>query len=271
MKDEGSAQDRLLDLMIKRALEGVDLDEARELTLLARANPDVSAQEIEYVIALLDATPLGEAHPLPDSVASYVAQRLVPPTAALQPPATPSAPGKLPWFAVAAALLLAIGGWWNALTSDSVPARTATSSQPAMPATAEKIPGERERERVDGDATALSIAWSPPADSDSPEVRGAVHWSGAHQLGYMELDGLVANDPTVEQYQLWIFDASRSADFPVNGGIFDVSGNGMQNVLIRATIEVRDATLFAITVEKPGGVMVSGRERIVALAQAPTN
>jgi hypothetical protein len=33
---------------------------------------------------------------------------------------------------------------------------------------------------------------------------------------------------------------------------------------------VRQAALFAVTVERPGGVVVSSRERIVALAQVAT-
>ena len=35
---------------------------------------------------------------------------------------------------------------------------------------------------------------------------------------------------------------------------------------IDAKLDVGSAGLFAVTVEKPGGVVVSGRERIVAVA-----
>ncbi|MEM7228940.1 MAG: anti-sigma factor, partial [Planctomycetota bacterium] len=80
--------------------------------------------------------------------------------------------------------------------------------------------------------------------------------------------GLEANDPSVMQYQLWIFDAERSADHPVDGGVFDIpAGGGEVIVPIDPKLAVSDATLFAITVEQPGGVVVSARERIVLLAQ----
>ncbi len=99
-------------------------------------------------------------------------------------------------------------------------------------------------------------------------VQGDVVWDEATQTGYMRFSGLPANDPTRSQYQLWIFDGTRDDRFPVDGGVFDVPAGVTEVVVpIRATLPVRKAALFAVTVEAPGGVMVSSRERIVALAQ----
>ena len=84
----------------------------------------------------------------------------------------------------------------------------------------------------------------------------------------MRFVGLAANDPTVSQYQLWIFDKARDQAYPVDGGVFDVSGSGEVIVPIDPKIHVDDATLFAVTVERPGGVVVSKRERIVVTAKA---
>jgi anti-sigma-K factor RskA len=53
----------------------------------------------------------------------------------------------------------------------------------------------------------------------------------------------------------------------VDGGVFDVSSDGEVIVPINARLRVSRATLFAVTVEKPGGVVVSSRERIAALAK----
>lgn len=97
---------------------------------------------------------------------------------------------------------------------------------------------------------------------------GDVVWSDQLNSGFMRIDGLETNDPTVSQYQLWIFrgtDPGAEAH-PVDGGVFDVLEPGEVIVPIDAKLDVGSAGLFAVTVEKPGGVVVSGRERIVAVA-----
>ena len=86
----------------------------------------------------------------------------------------------------------------------------------------------------------------------------------------MRFRGLAPNDPSVSQYQLWIFDRDQDERFPVDGGVFDVeSGEGDVFVEIDPKLEVREPYLFAVTVEKPGGVVVSSRERIVLAAPVP--
>jgi len=47
--------------------------------------------------------------------------------------------------------------------------------------------------------------------------------------------------------------------------VFDVTGDEVV-VAIDAKLRVREPTLFAITIEKPGGVVVSRRERLVLVA-----
>ena len=96
---------------------------------------------------------------------------------------------------------------------------------------------------------------------------GEVAWSDDLQQGYMTFTGLKPNDPTKEQYQLWIFDKNRDEKYPVDGGVFDVDQEtGETIVMIDQKIKVDTATLFAITVEKPGGVVVSSRERLPLIA-----
>jgi anti-sigma-K factor RskA len=82
----------------------------------------------------------------------------------------------------------------------------------------------------------------------------------------MRFVGLAPNDPAKTQYQLWIFDRTRDQAFPVDGGVFDVTASGEVIVPITAKLHVDDATLFAVTVERPGGVVVSRREHIVVTA-----
>ena len=76
------------------------------------------------------------------------------------------------------------------------------------------------------------------------------------------------NDRAQAQYQLWIFDKDRDARYPVDGGVFDVPVSGEVVVPITARLHVDQPTLFAVTVEKPGGVVVSKREHIVVTAAA---
>ena len=83
----------------------------------------------------------------------------------------------------------------------------------------------------------------------------------------MGISGLQPNAPDTSSYQLWIFDEARDERFPVDGGVFNVPpGSGEIIVPIRPTLDVSRPVLFAVTVERPGGVMVSSRERIALVA-----
>ncbi len=75
------------------------------------------------------------------------------------------------------------------------------------------------------------------------------------------------NEPNAEQYQLWIFDARRDERYPIDGGVFNVTGASEGDVIpIKATLSVGVPLKFAVTIEKPGGVVVSDRARVAALA-----
>lgn len=99
------------------------------------------------------------------------------------------------------------------------------------------------------------------------EGKGELLWSDRDQVGYMRFANLPANDPTKWQYQLWIFDANRDERYPVDGGVFDAPAGGSGVVAIDPKIPVRKATLFAITREKPGGVVVSDRTGLALVAK----
>jgi hypothetical protein len=89
----------------------------------------------------------------------------------------------------------------------------------------------------------------------------------------MRFEGLPPIDPTEAVYQLWIFDASRESftdspleiRHPVDGGVFAVTDAGVAEVPITAKLPVGEPVLFAVTVEPPGGVVVSDRSRIAAV------
>ena len=59
---------------------------------------------------------------------------------------------------------------------------------------------------------------------------------------------------------------TRPSGAPSGPTVFDVTSTGEVIVPINPKLHVTDATLFAVTVERPGGVVVSMRERIVVTA-----
>jgi len=111
------------------------------------------------------------------------------------------------------------------------------------------------------------VAWGGASEKGA----GDVVWDPRRQQGYLRLRGFVANDPSRSRYQLWIFDAARDDRYPVDGGVFDVPA-GRDEVVIpmHPALPVSRAVAFAITVERPGGAVVSAREKLVAFAGAGT-
>lgn len=97
-------------------------------------------------------------------------------------------------------------------------------------------------------------------------VGGEAYFDPTTNEGLLVIEGLAPNDPTVEQYQLWIFDATRDERYPVDGGVFDVRPNEPTRVPVVAKLPVSSPKLFAVTIEKPGGAVVSDR-RIALLAK----
>ena len=53
----------------------------------------------------------------------------------------------------------------------------------------------------------------------------------------------------------------------MDGGVFSIAREGEVTVPILARLPVGRAVLFAVTVEVPGGVVVSKRERVVVTAK----
>ena len=76
------------------------------------------------------------------------------------------------------------------------------------------------------------------------------------------------NDPSQNQYQLWIVDPERD-ELPVDGGVFDITnGNGPSIIPIRNALPINKPVAFVITLEQPGGVVKSKQEVVVALAKS---
>ena len=99
-------------------------------------------------------------------------------------------------------------------------------------------------------------------------LSGEVIWNDEKQEGYMSLENLAVNDPTKNQYQLWIVDPERD-ELPVDGGVFDITQkDGKQIIPIRNALAINKPVAFVITLEQPGGVVKSKQEIVVALAKS---
>ena len=99
-------------------------------------------------------------------------------------------------------------------------------------------------------------------------LSGEVIWNDEKQEGYMSLENLAVNDPTKNQYQLWIVDPERD-ELPVDGGVFDITlKDGKSIIPIRNALAINKPVAFVITLEQSGGVVKSKQEVVVALAKS---
>ena len=155
----------------------------------------------------------------------------------------------VPWLAAAACLLIGI----------TIGRFGSTTTAPTI--------SERMQQLLLQQGTVVA-EWEAQADPAGDGVTGRVVWNEKLDEGYMTFIGLSPNDPQVEQYQLWVFDDARNAEIPVDGGVFDIAESTGEVVLpIRQNLSITKASLFAITVEKAGGVMKSDRSRLPLLAK----
>jgi anti-sigma-K factor RskA len=271
---------RAQELLLDRAVCGLDPAEAAELAALGVDGDesfDLAAAALDVATVRLEAMPAavadrilaaaGARPAVPQTLAGVVPARAIdtstrspePPAVMALPPAVPIRRSRAPmiaaWMAAAACLALAVGAVLWARGRERAP------SEAAAPTPAE---ARAELLATAGDAAAL--AWQATGDAAGQGASGDVVWSPSRQRGYMRFRGLAPNDPRVSQYQLWIFDQQRDDRYPVDGGVFDVTSSGEVIVPISAKLPVGGAVLFAVTVEAPGGVVVSRRERIVVTA-----
>lgn len=165
----------------------------------------------------------------------------------------------VPWLAAAACLALAIGTFLWA--RDQKAGSEIAATPPLAVARDQLLANAPDVTKSD---------WTATTDPAAKGASGDVVWSQREQRGYMRFVGLEVNDAKQFQYQLWIFDKNRDDKYPIDGGVFDVTAAGEVIVPITAKISVDEAVLFAVTVERPGGVVVSKRERIVVTAARKT-
>ena len=171
----------------------------------------------------------------------------------------PTRRSRAAWIAASLFLALALAGWWPRLAEWAALGGASRIGQLSAELSCEHL-------LASGSPALRHWRWSAQAGS-APGVEGDVVWDGERHAGYLRFTGLEPNVPSRHQYQLWIVDATRDERYPVDGGVFDLPDTpGTVVVPVHSAIPVREPAAFLVTVEKPGGAVVSGRERIVAVA-----
>lgn len=240
-----SRTDRLMDLLAARVTEGLSETEERELERLLASQYQMELDHLDHAAAAADlAFSAGEElEPMPQGLK----QRILLDADRHLPTNTTERGGlfsmrSLGWYAAAAVLLLALWAPW----------RSSSQIETVLPSL------EQQRETLMSSVDDLiRVDWSPPEIEEYAGVRGDVVWSPTRQTGFMRLSGLPVNAPGQAQYQLWIVDPTRD-EHPIDGGVFDIAvSDGEIIVPIDAKLEVNQTAAFAITLEKPGGVVVS--------------
>lgn len=291
---------RLVELLVRRAVDGLNSSERAELSRLLSEEKYDDAGRFEYTAAALLLAGDVEAYEteeMPYDLREQLRMQADAFAASMPPPSRQTAqprvisiagrarsttpapsvtasskarPAQRPsrkasswqsqvgWFAAAASVLIAIAGWWPRLQMGGEP----TAETPVVATTL-----EQERQQLLARQGVLTRTWQATEDPAASGVSGDVVWDQTTQNGYVRFRGLQANNSDEQQYQLWIFDSTRDERYPVDGGVFDVPPGQREVIVpISAKLEIRDPALFAVTIEKPGGSVVSSRDRIVVIA-----
>jgi anti-sigma-K factor RskA len=144
-----------------------------------------------------------------------------------------------PWLIAATAFVVAIAGGWPRLVELEAGAATAGGFA--------QWRAQSARSRMLASPGVEHHAFGGTSEAGS----GDVVWDPRTQRGFLRLKGYVANDPARARYQLWIVDAARDHDAPVDGGVFDVpAGRDEVIVPVHPTLPVSRAVAFAVTLER---------------------
>lgn len=241
--------ERVLELLADRATQGLSAAEQRELEALLARIPGTDDDALDLAAAAADLAMAPANLPVPASLRAKLsadAERWI---------GRADAPASSPitrrprlvlwsgWLAAAAAVALAAVAWW--------PHADLTTQREVMKS---KHP---------------PMAWQPfVLESAGPAVQGVqgdVVWDEKAQKGFMRFVNLPVNDPSKNQYQVWLVD-SRGMNFRISGGVFNSTSTGEIIVPITPAVATRGVGAVAVTIEPPGGVIVSDMTQRVVLA-----
>lgn len=278
----------LYDLLAKKVTEGLDAEEQKQLESYDPAIVKAELRALETTAAAIGMAAI-DIEPMPEHLFARIADSF---SAAIEKKAAEfdggaTIPSMAPVFTAddvferkPRTFVFALLGWLTAvvllvvlglqLYSDRRIEQPQRAAVTPLPAPSQDLGVAQQRDELLRTAPdAITATWAPGNMKDL-DVTGDVVWSDAKQQGFIRLYGLPPNDVTKTCYQLWIFDKTQDPATPIDGGIFDVDANGDLIVPIHASLEAVKPEMFALTVERHGGVMVSKREKIAALAKVET-
>lgn len=280
--------DIFFDLLTKKAVYGLDAAEQEQLDAMDPGNTELEFNSLEMAAAAIGLMGVADNDPMPASLRSKIiadANAFVveqnEQTLAWPPTTSQDNNGYVPdreerpsgsWLgwvgwasAAVACIALALNLWFTRVQPVEVAGTKPPIETPRVLSAA-----ELRNEMLKAATDTIKATWAVGNVKELTQVVGDVVWSDQKQAGYMRLKGLPVNDATKEQYQLWIFDKNQDKATPIDGGVFNVSAEGEVVIPINAKIAAAAPELFAITVERPGGVVVSKRGKIAALAKVET-
>ena len=273
--NERDATDRREELLADQTLFGLTIDEQEELERLsAHKTQDDSLERTAAIVAM--ALHSQSDSPLPDGLKQTILDSFkgrtlnslvdLPRTSApesdfadetdqrLRTPVRMNRREVVAWM-VAAASLAGVIVDRNRLLTFSNRERSAADSRTDL---------------IHSQSDIVSVPWVSTNDPSARGVKGDVIWSTHAQQGALRITGLAPNEPIVHQYQLWIFDKGRDDRYPINGGTFNIETKNQETVIsVRPQLRVVQPTMFAVSIEKTGGVVVSTRERLLLIATVP--
>ena len=278
-----NAEEMILDLLCKQAVYGLTDEETRQLRELGGDIDGDDAASLEATAAMIAMAGIDAGEQMPAHILARISDsadeyfdalpankgRYEDRSATLtSAPVRRSLMDWLGWaVAAAACVALAVNIYYTRVQ----PGGIERAGAPTPTIQEQRNPAEMRDMLMKTMPDVEMASWSPmPKADDFKQVSGDVVWSDQKQMGYMRFSGLPANDPSRETYQLWIFEENQGDKTPIDGGTFDVPASGDVIIPINAKLKAKNPKMFAITVEKPGGVVVSKREKIAAIAKIET-
>lgn len=270
-------KERMLDLLIARAAGELSAEEAQELSELEAQFPELKDDNsFEFAAAAFSIANLDASEPMPADLQTKIladADKYFASEKVSEPVETETEefqktfvfePKRSVWqwlgWAVAAlaCVVLAVNIWTTRLnpTIERVYVRETPTPTPSA---------NQQLEQLLASADVVKANLANPKNPN--EVVGDVVWSDSQQKGFVRLRGVPVNDKTKEQYQLWIVAENQNAKTPVDGGVFDVNADGEVIIPIDAKVKVQKPAAFAVTAEKPGGVVVSSQGKVMAIGK----
>ncbi len=273
-------KDRMLELLTEQVIFGLNNKELMELEQLKSQFPDLDiGNSLEAAAAAISLSNIAIV-PLPESLRTKILANaddfFSPAENSKKVFYSPSAEVDenrgflrqpfwqwLGWGIAAAACILLVVNLW--LTRFQKPPEIVRIPEAVQTPTPELTETEKRAQLLTTAPDVVQTKLEPA--KGVTDVSGNVVWSNSLQKGYVTFDGLPVNDPSKETYQLWIVDETQNSKTPINGGVFNVRKNGEIVIPIDVELQVKKPKMFAVTKEKPGGVVVSKQDNVVATAK----